>query len=241
MLVPTGYTVQDLSPLIYSKNNPTPQRTTAKVTVRDAASFVRYYEKFAEESSVIFSSETELQLFSILDYHQSASSPKWREHTLKLSLQHSGPWQTWTGKNNSPFTQMAFAEFLEQNAVDIIDPKAADIVEIARDLEAYESVEFSSSARTKDGTSQLRFSETVKATVRGGEMEVPDRFTLQLPVFGNLTQMEAMLRYRISNGKLSIYYTLYRPEEVLRKAFEAVCADISEALEVTILNGYSGI
>ena len=76
----------------------------------------------------------------------------------------------------------------------------------------------------------------------GSQIDVPDRFTLTIPMFvgGGEIEIDALLRYRVSDGKLSIFYTLVRPEERVRFAFLAVRDQIALDLGRPIINGQVG-
>ncbi len=49
--------------------------------------------------------------------------------------------------------------------------------------------------------------------------------------------MDALLRFRVNGGKLVLWYTLIRPEEVMRTAFIAARNVIAEKLGVDVING----
>jgi hypothetical protein len=228
-----------LAPLIFNEHNPHPERIKARVGVHDPESFIEYYNRFSNADSRVFADETTISVTAVLDYHANADYPAWCQHRLLLVLRASEEWKIWTGRNNKQFTQI---EFLEQNSMDISQPAPASIVEIARDLEAHTEVEFASGTRTTDGQVKLRYTQTIKATVAGGAVDVPERFVLTIPAFvgGERVGMEALLRWRVRDGKLVVWYTLVRPEEVVRNAFLFARGAIAEELKVTIINGGSG-
>ncbi len=158
---------------------------------------------------------------------------------MTLNLRQSEQWKVWLGRSNKQFAQMEFAEFLEQNGIDISRPAPAAMMEIARDLQATTEVEFGAGSRTQDGQVRFKYTETSKATVGAGQLAVPEQFTISTPAFvgGALVDMQALLRYRVREGKLVIWYTLVRPEEVIRAAFLQSRNWIAEKLSITIING----
>lgn len=239
-LVPSGYTLESMEKLIYNDHQPSPERIKANVTATDAETFVNYWTLFGDENSRAFASEENAKVFGILDYHENEhGDPRWCQHRVTLCLRESPEWKAWAGKNGQHFSQIAFAEFLEQHAVDIGDPGPAAMLEVARDLDATTEVEFGSSSRNENGQIRIKYTETVKATVGGGSMQVPERFTLNIPVFigGAPIPVAALLRYRIKEGKLVLWYTLVRPEAAQRAAFIASRDAIASKLGIVILNG----
>jgi uncharacterized protein YfdQ (DUF2303 family) len=234
--------VTALPDLIFNEHAAHPERVKANVSVLDPESFIEYYALFNDPNSRVFADETSLKVLSVLDYHAAGegNAPRWGQHRVTLNLRQSPEWQTWTRHNNSTMTQQQFAEFLEQNAVDIIQPNPAGIREIAEDLEATVEVDFASVQRQAGGKINLRYTETTKTTVSGGKaVTVPDQFVIAIPAFvgGERVSMQVLLRYRVKEQKLTFFYTLIRPEEVIRTAFLGARQKIADALKVTIING----
>lgn len=239
VVVPGNYRIQPVGDLIFNEHSERPERIRANVAVLDTVSFAEYWKKFADSDSRIFSYEPELSVTGVIDYHQGPGQPRWGHHRLTLTLRKSEEWTAWVNKNDYKFDQMGFAEFLEQNGLAIIEPSPATMMEIARDLEGKKEVEFGSGVRTDSGQIRFKYSETVKASMANGQIEVPERFKLAMPVFigGGTMDIEALLRYRINSGKLTLWYSLIRPEAIMRHAFNNSRNAIAEMLEVEILNG----
>ena len=159
---------------------------------------------------------------------------------MTLTLRQSTEWQTWTRLNNKQLTQQEFAEFLEQNAIDITSPDPAAMREIAEDLETTIAVDFASAQKQAGGKVNFRYTETTKTTVSGGkQITVPDSFSIAIPAFigGNRVRMDVLLRYRVKDQKLIFFYTLVRPEEVIRNAFSDARKVIADGIQVKIING----
>lgn len=116
------------------------------------------------------------------------------------------------------------------------------MIEVAHDLQATTEVEFGSAIRNNDGQVRFKYTETTKASVGADQLAVPDNFTLEIPVFagGADTRLDALLRFRTAGGKLTIWYTLVRPEEVIRLAFTEARNAIADSLSLTIINGTPG-
>lgn len=236
-VIPAAAQVVSLEQFAFSQHAERPERIRQTVTVLDPQSFIEYYTRFSDEESRVFAYEPQNMITAILDYH--GSEPRWGQHKLILAMRHSEEWTRWAGANNKQMTQQAFAEFLEQNSIDIINPAPAAMMDVARDLIANTEVEFGSGLRMSDGQVKFKYTETVRASVNGGTVTVPEQFQLALPVYvgGERVYMDALLRFRVKDGKLSLWYTLIRPEEVLRSAFRAARSAIADELEITIING----
>ncbi len=242
-VIPSGSKIESLEKFIFNEHADAPERIKADVKVLDPESFCEYCNRFADSGSRLFAYEPEIKVIGVLDYHQAdVRSPRWCQHKITLTLRQSEQWKVWSAANNKKFAQMEFAEFLEQNSIDIVDPAPASMMEIARDLQATTEVDFGAGVRTQDGQIKFKYTETTKATVGGGQLAVPEQFIVNLPVFvgGQPIQMQALLRFRVKENKLVIWYTLVRPEEVMRRAFLAARDGISSVLGMTIINGVPG-
>lgn len=240
VLVPLGYKAEVMPELIWNDHAPKPERIKGNVTVLDPGSFTQYYTLFNDPNSRVFADETTLKVLAVLDYHGAGEgSPRWGQHRLTLGLRQSEEWKIWAGHSNKQMTQQSFAEFLEQNSLDVTKPTPADMMEIASDLQATTEVEFGSGLRQQDGQVRFKYTEAVRATVGGGQVSVPERFTIQIPAFvgGERVPMDALLRFRVKEGKLTFWYTLVRPEEVIRNAFIEARNAIAKDLGITIING----
>lgn len=232
-IIPDGASIDELERLL-----PAPVRARATVTAKSVETFCAYVNRYTAEDTAIFADQETFRLVGIIDYHPVAGAA-WREHLVTYNAPRSLEWQTWRATSGKRMTQAEFAQFIEDNVVDIRAPVGADVLEISRNLQAKKSVEFASAIRLADGARQFGYSETVNGASRNGTLEVPEEFTLGIPVFfgGIAYEVRARLRYRIDGGKLAIWYELYRPEYIERDAFEAVCREVSEATGIKVWQG----
>ncbi len=240
VLVPAGSKVQPVPELIFNEHSLTPERIKQTVRVLDPNSFVAYFKLFSDSNSRVFADETTLKVVAVLDYHKTVDiGPRWGQHKTELTLTLSDPWKVWIASNNKHLTQTEFSEFLEQNSMDITNPAAATVREISSDLQATTEVEFGSGVRMQDGQIKFKYSESTKATMSSGQLAIPDRFTIGVPVFvgGDDVSVEALLRFRAKEGKLSFWYTLVRPEDAKRTDFLSARDTIASTLGIEIING----
>ena len=241
VVVPNDCKVEPLERLIFNDHQPRPERVRQSVTVLDPESFIAYYALFSDTQSRVFANEPASTVLGILDYHASGegNAPRWGHHKLTLKMEFSEEWKRWTGKNGKQMMQMEFAEFLEQNAVDISKPTPSAIMDVARDLDGTTEVQFGSGTRTQSGNIRFKYTEQTKTSVGGAAVEIPERFTLSIPVYigGPRMDVEALLRYRIKEGSLTFFFTLVRPEEAQRNAFLSARQVIADKLGIAIING----
>jgi len=240
VVVPEGCKVESLAGLIFNEYAERPVRKTGTITVLDAPSFCEYFTHFSDSFSRVFADETKAKVLAVLDYHGAGdNAPRWGKHRLDWTLRKSPEWIRWTAVSGEKMSQVEFAEFLEDNAVDVVDPNAATMLEVARTLTAKAEVDFASAIRTANGGITLRYSEQVKGTYGSGDIEVPEQFSIAVPVFvgGDRARLVARLRYRIAGGKLTFWFDLLRADAAERAAFQGVRQYIADELKVVIING----
>lgn len=239
VVIPADYKVVDLERLL-----PAPTRKRAKVTLAQTGAFIDYYLKHRVGSqSQIYSTTEPPRFVAVLDDH-GEFAPGWREHLAYYNCTLAAEWETWVKANKKPMTQTDFAQFIEDNLPDIVDPVAAEMLEISRTLEAKKKVNFASGVRLSNGGVQFTYEEEVQGTAQKGNLSVPEIFGIGIPVFhgGPRYKVEARLRYRIGDGgALSMWYDLVRPHKIIEDAALEVWQEIEQQTGETILHGSPGL
>lgn len=169
-------------------------------------------------------------LVAVLDDHHA--EPGWGSHRVQHDLRHSPEWLIWTRASGSMMGQVEFAEFLEENALDIEDPSPATLLEVATTFQANTSTAFESAVRLDSGNVQVKFEETGRAQAgKYGAVEIPKTFSILVaPYVGEAAyRMTARLRHRASGGKLTLGFILDRPHVVLRDALGKIADRVRDA------------
>lgn len=217
----------------------TPARKRGTTVVRDASSFGEFWDKHATDNSEVYADADKLTVTAVLNADASDTAG-WADHRLVLSLRETEAWTAWAAGDGKLLAQETFAEFIEDHLPEILEPAAAEMLEIAQSIQATTSADFQSGTRLATGERQFKFVEstTAKAGQRG-DLTIPETFTIGLIPFEGSDgyKLTARLRYRIADGNLRIGYKLDRPQDVRKKAFDDVVATIDERIERPILNG----
>lgn len=239
------------------KYHEAPWRKRAIVSTYETASFIDYVNRHKLTGQThLFGQATELggSFSAMLDYHGIVggesghvgpyNGPGWGDHQITLSLSSSPEWVRWVKLNGTYVSQEQFAEFIEDNMSDIIQPDAATVLEMAQGLQGKKTVQFKSGKNLKDGAIKLEYVEAIEvtgsSTRRDDSLQVPSRFTLALVPFVGAAGVEitARLRFRIgNNGALSFAYILDRPYKVIEVAFEHARTAIEEATGIKVILG----
>lgn len=238
LLTPQG-TLVSITPREYTQLAERPIRIEQAVKVGDAASFLTYHALYSDENSRAFADRDTNSVRAVLDYHKSDDkTARFGKHTLTLMLRHTEEWQKWTKKNGQSMEQAEFAEFLEENAPDIVEPSAAAMLEMATTLQATTDVQFKKAINLQSGEVQLRYEENINGKFGKGDTTIPRSFKISISVYDGQdpVQIEAMFRFRIRGEKLSIWYQLLHLDRWKREAFNAVVKEIA-AGGASVFNG----
>lgn len=249
LMTPVGYEAKVLTDLKLTdleKHLITPLRKRGKVVLHDAESFIYYINqhKATGVTSIYCDADyqaSKVDLVAIFN-DQGTGQTGWRDHTAAYSPLQSVEWKRWIGKNRSTFTQVEFATFIEDNLGDIPSvedmPTGTQMLEMAMNLEANQDSRFKSNIRLQSGGTELAFVQKEDdATLE--KMRLFERFSIGIPPFfnGSSFRIDARLRYRVRDGKLTFWYELIREDKVLQAAAEEEIAKIEAETEVTVLQG----
>jgi uncharacterized protein YfdQ (DUF2303 family) len=217
---PPGYRTESLERLMAE-----PRRQRSRMVFDDIESFVTFAKQKGALHLTFFSEKT-LAFTAIFD------PDSWREDVAVCQLAYAPEWKKWNEASGKEMDQEAFAHFVEDNLPDILSPDGATMLEVANRLEAKKSVQFVSGVRQFDGSVEFSYTEETKASLGKGKLEVPERFTLMVPVFRleKRCLLEARFRYRIRDGKLTTWFELMRPHVTRDEAIDATLVKVEAEL-----------
>ncbi|MEN6306006.1 MAG: DUF2303 family protein [Armatimonadia bacterium] len=215
-----------------------------QVKAFDAGSFIAYVNRFkllsrigeeTEEKTTVFADPVKYALRGIIDYH-SGTAPDRAAHVVNYEVPFSEQWSRWRGIDGKLMSQIEFAEFVEENVQDIVEPPAAGFLDLVVGLHAKKKVAFESGVRLQDGSHQLTYAEEIEAKGRG-QMLVPSEFAIGIPVFfgGEAYKVRAFLRYRIDEGRLVFAVKLHRRLFTEQTAFGDICASVGDGVDLPVL------
>lgn len=214
-----------------------PRHEVATRTVTDAKSFVDYVNRHRRPGTEVFAHTATSSVVGVIDSHEATGGePGWQKHKVQLVLEHTKSWLAWTGRDlgtdsRAWFDQAEFAEFIEQNALDVRNPEHGTLIDIATTFEAKQKADFESAVREHDGSVRFGYVETVAAKAgQKGELTIPKEFELALRPYigGPVYKVIASFRYRIGAQGLRLGYALQRPEVILEAAFTDIVTEIRD-------------
>lgn len=225
VLLPDDYSVHSLEELL-----PTPNRKRGTKRLNSAESFIDYIKLHITEDTQIYGDITLRPRFVVVFNDDGKHVPGWGDFKAHFECPLSIEWRQWDGNDKKVMKQAEFADFIERNSVDIIEPSPADMLEISRTLEAKKKVNFASGIRLANGQQELLYEEEIRGTASKGKLEIPETFKIGIEaiVGGGAYSIECRLRYRIQDANLLMWYEMVRPHKVLEDAANAAWKEIEE-------------
>jgi uncharacterized protein YfdQ (DUF2303 family) len=238
--LPEGYVLQDLP-----KQSP---HRAINLTMLDFASFVTAVKRFEREETLVAfkpSGARGGEFVAVLDYMEPTkpnefadASPCAERVTWPLSV--PADTRAWLDIDGKALGQVAFAEFLEDNAPAIVSPDQGDVVEVARTLVAKNNVDWKSGVRLQDGNVQLAYVETTEAKAgQKGDLDIPETIVVALELWAGAppVHVKARLRYRFAEGKLTFIVRFLGMDRLYRAEIEKQIEALAEKLGRPVLLG----
>lgn len=238
-MVPRGYNVESLERLLK-----VPARKKGKLCMQDVDSFIRYVNAHGEKNRTIIMAGIEEfggMFRGILDYHEEGGTlAGWGQHSVDYSCPKTIEWDRWARGNKCRMNQESFAQFIEDNILNIVKPTGAEMLEIAKTLQATKTCRFKSSKRLENGDAEIAYEKSTEARAGvGGNLQIPTEFDLALSPFigSERYAVTARLRYRIEEGVLLFWYELVNPHLVIEDACKAVLEQIEKGTGIKVYRG----
>lgn len=214
-----------------------PQLTRRSPRFFETESFIAYVKEFKKEGSTrIFVNPEELKAVAVIDYDRPAV-PDHGVHRATLALELSPEWKTWVQAaavtKQRGFTQEDFAEFLEENGVNVRTPTAAELIELVTKMQITRTVNYKRVINLQDGRQQFTYTNDDGS----GSVEFPAKLEIGIPVFkGGLPYKVTVLpRYRLQDGgSLRFGMIIHRMEEILQDALQGDVGMIQESTGVPV-------
>lgn len=220
-----------------------PRRKRGQVILHDADSLATYVAAHGESNRTLIYANVEAGSITVeLNGHtKSSAEAGWGDHRAVLTLRPTPNWQLWAGRNERWMSQTEFAEHIEEGLVDIVEPTAAHMLEVAQTFQANAKVAFRSSTLLTNGQRQFSYEETIESRAgQQGTMAVPTEFYVGLAVYEGQREghrIKARLQHRIERDALRLRYLLDRPYDVIKAAFDDVVGKLEQDTGLTAYRG----
>lgn len=230
LIVPSGMNVAELQPLERRL-----MRIKAGALFEDSESFVAYVNRFKTQTTQVFAATSSPLVTAALDYH-GPGQPSHCAHVAQYAPKLSTEWTRWT--TAKPMPQAEFAEFVEENRRDVVEPAAAVLLDVVTKFKATKKQDYDSVVYQPNGDVTIAWSDKTEMAGKPG-VAVPSELQLGIPVFfgGAPYKVPVFMRYRLADGKLTFTVKIDRADYILEDAFKESLASISKAIGIGIYRG----
>ena len=235
---PANYRIELLAPHKLER----PRFLVAMPGFHDVKTFLEYLRDFKNPSTRIFYNQ-DGKFVAIIDYHEKANSEgakpvnlaRHGEHIAYLNLKRSPEWENWIKNSGEAMGQQAFAEFMEDNTRDLLDPTIEVMMQVATGLHATVGSTFRQAINQSNGATAFQFDTTVNGQVQGANTEVPNKFQVGLRPFMGCCRypIDCRLRYRVGGGGVQWHYKALHTDPVTELAMDAIVKRITEDAGIT--------
>jgi uncharacterized protein YfdQ (DUF2303 family) len=237
--VPEGCKVIDLSEAM-EKTQGGPNRKKGTLQLKDLASLIALAVEQACTATGYIYADPDTRTITAVFNDNRADLASWRDHRAQFKAEYTPEFSKWMGHNKKQVSQEEFAEFIEDNFIDLAPADATKLLDVATTIQAKTGINFSSSKRLQDGQVQLAYTETIDAKAGAdGTLTIPKEFGLAMRIFknGGGYMLKARLKYRIAGGAVKFWFELDRPERSVEDAFAGYVAEVREKSGYTVLIG----
>ena len=227
---------QHVEEIDFERFLPTPRRTTGVYTPADANSFIDYVGRHVDAThTTIWVDQIGCKVAAIINDNGQrdgdTQSPGWGDHRAELALVRTPEWTHWLSHDGAWLGQETFAEHLQDGIMEIREPDAATMLEIAQSISGKTSADWKAATRLDNGAVGFSYIEEVQASAgKSGTLEIPSEFILGVaPFYGEQPfEVRARLRYRVRQGSLTIGYRIERPTEVELQVLRGIASRLRE-------------
>lgn len=200
------------------------KRLTGNTDVANVESFCNLCDReFVENTTVCFSDLDGSTFKTIFNYAGPHGQFGWGDRSVTLRLKTTTKWDRWNNNNNVKLNQLRIADFFEANIDDIVEPEAAQVIEMVKALKVKKKASFTSVVDQNTGGTSIKFTEDVNGSAIKGNIDFFGKFTIGItPFYGSSPyKVECNLRFNIDDdNRLSIFYTMINADLVKENAFD---------------------
>lgn len=215
-----------------------PRAGTTQLTEVD--SLIAHVLRWGSEQTVIYADTAALSLTAVLDDHPAdPTTTAARQHRAHYACPRSAEWTAWTALDSKPQGQTQFADFIESRLEDMVGgpgyPAPTDVLQVARTLNIMTTGQYRREINPTNGD----YVFTAKQDTDSKSTQIPRAFLIAIPVFdgGTRYQIEARVRFTLTENRPAFSFTLYRRAEIERDAFGEVRAKVAKETGRLVLAG----
>jgi uncharacterized protein YfdQ (DUF2303 family) len=215
-----------------------PDRIRQAVTMRNVESFCEYVNRFKTPATVLFGTVVNGNgnFMAVLDYH-APDAPDYHTHVCSLVMEQTEAFRAWSEYDGKQQAQLAFAEFIEDHLMDIVNPDGATMLEVAKAIVGSSESAFTGKVSLCNDGVTISYQENI--TANAGVLTVPETMEILVsPFFGcKPCIVKARFRYRVEKPRLTLGYKIIGRETLMREIIDRTSEQITDATELPVFGG----
>lgn len=219
-----------------------PPRRSGITRLTEVDSFIAHVLRWGGTDTVIYADTAALAFTAVLDEHPAGpenGDTAWREHRAHYACPRSAEWKAWTEREGKPMSQGEFGDWIEARLEDLVSskgkPAPTEVLMMARQLHIKTKGTIERVVDPVSGDySMINKSETEPSSTL-----IHRAFDLAIPVFegGARYQLEARVRFAVTEGRPAFAFVLHRRAEIERDAFLEVRTKVAAETKMLLLAG----
>ena len=212
---------------------PAPLRQPINRQLFTVADFIAYVNRFKRPESTVYC--TDGIITAVID-HRGPDSRTWSDHSVTVKIERSESLLRWLENNKKPLSQEQFADFMEERALEVNVPSAADILELVQDLHVTKNSAVKSSVRS-NGKHSIAFNQDQAIKGGAGSVDLPTSFEIRIEPFKRQTiktEIRALLRVKLREEHPVFVFDLQRVEERLEQALGEITDSIKDGTKLPV-------
>jgi uncharacterized protein YfdQ (DUF2303 family) len=217
----------------FELENERPMRNVGDVRVADVESFAYMVEREnIPETTIVRADMNNRNFVAIINFAEDGKIAGFEDRTISLSLVRTLEFGRWMANNRERMTQLQLADFLEENLENIVEPPAAEMIEMISNLKVKRNAQYHSVIDTNTGAQSLSFSETIKGETVNGSMDFRSKFKIAItPYIGSKPyEIECNVRFSVGEERLRIFFNMINIAKIEEHAFDAENTKVRDAM-----------
>lgn len=224
-----------------------PRRPKGFLRVRTPQNFVDYVLKHGIQGHTLIIAD-EKSVTAVFNHHAETGTadgaPGWNDWGVILELQYTPSWTGWRGFAGTYQTQENLANWLEEQAMDVINPSGGELLDIIRNLRLVSQSVVQRRINLENGAVTFYFNEDFVPAGGGddeaGSITVPPGFTIRTQVFRDGPEFEipVLLRYRVKDGHPEWMFKFTgEASKIFDDAFDNMTSEIAVGTGLPVYRG----
>jgi hypothetical protein len=180
LIVPSGFSEKEVSDA-YGLKLAKPKYIKQTVTIETADSLVDYVNRFKGADTMLFAEISSNRIVALVDYHGAGGGARRAPRQARIAVLRGMAALDQDQRQADGAARIRALPRRERRRRPA--PDAGELLDACRDLQVRRKVNFTKAVRTASDNENFEYSEETNTTSKKGDLELPTKFKLGLPVY----------------------------------------------------------